>query len=167
MTKIILFVVGGGVLLIVILWVFASIFLGGGNNENLTKIVQQEEEIARVAAVGADTSRADIRGSAINTQLTLKSQQQEWLLFLAENGTEVSEEQRMLLQNATTDQQLELARTNNAFDKTFAEVMRSYLTDYSSTLQDTFNATTNESERELLRAHYNQTQLLLEQLPKT
>jgi len=167
MTRRILFVVGGGLVLIAVLWVVSTILFGGDNNAGITKIVQQEEEIARVATEGTEASRADIRGAATNTQLSLNSQQQEWLLFLAEGGTEVGEEQQKLLQNAGTDQQLETARANNTFDKTFLDVMRSYLTDYASTLQTTFNATSNVTEQALLKSHFDQTQLLLEQLPKS
>lgn len=167
-TKKIIFIVGGGIGLIFVIWIVATLLGGGsGNTANLTKAVQEGQEIARVATEGANASRADIRSAAINTRLSLKSQQQQWIAFLAQQGSSVSEEQQQLLQNATTDQQLETAKSNNTFDKAFLEIMRSYLTDYAGTLQTAFNGASSDAERALLSSHFGQVQLLLEQLPKS
>ncbi|MGH7158271.1 MAG: hypothetical protein ACREGD_04365 [Candidatus Saccharimonadales bacterium] len=159
------FIIGGGLVLIILIWIVASL-LGGGSSGGLTRIVQQETEIARVATEGSEASRADIKNAAVNTQLSLTSQRQAWLQFLANRGTTVSDKEQKLLANPATDQQLETARSNNAFDKTFLEIMRSYLTDYSAALQQTF-ASSIAAERELLQTHFDEVQLLLEQLPKS
>lgn len=166
-TKKLIMIIGGAVILIIVMWVIGSLLGGGGSSAGITKLIQQEEEIARVATVAEEgTTRSDIKGIAKNIQLSLSSQQQEWLQFLAERGTQVSKEQQLLLQNPATDQQLTTAKSNNTFDKTFLDIMRTYLTDYSNALQTTFTGSKNEAERTLLRAHFDQTQLLLEQLPK-
>lgn len=168
-TQKIMLIVGGAVVLIIIMWVVGTLLGGGGGNTaELTKLVQQQQEIARVAEQGVqESTRTDVRNVAANTQLSLGSQQQQWLEFLANQGTEVKDEEQQALQNATTDQQLENATTSNSFDQKFLEVMRSHLTDYAATLQTAFSSTGNESEKELLRLHFDQTQLLLEQLPKS
>lgn len=166
-TRKIIFIIAGGLLLIVVFWIVGTLLGGGGNTANLTKLVQQEEEITRIATEGATASRADIRSTAANIQLSLNSQQQEWLQFLADQGSKISEDQQKLMQNTATDEQLTAARSNNTFDKTFLTLMRSYLTDYSSTLQTAFASASDETERALLSAHFDQTQLLLKQLPES
>lgn len=162
-----LLIVGGGVVLVIILWVVASLLGGGGSTAGVTKLVQQEEEIARVAAEGQEATRADIRNAAISIQLTSTSQQQEWQQFLAANGGEVGEDQRAALQNAATDQQLEAAKTNSTFDKTFLQIMQTYLQEYATTMQGNFDDSKSDQEQELLSKQYKEVQLLIEQLPKT
>lgn len=165
-TKKLIFIIGGAVILIIVMWIVGSLLGGGGSSAGLAKIVQQEEEIARVAAEGSKANRSDIKSSAVNIQLTMDSQQREWQLFLAERGSQVGEKELVLLKNPATDQQLTTAHSNNAFDKTFVDVMRTFLNDYSNTLQTTFTSSSNEAERALLKTHFDQTQLLIEQLPK-
>ena len=168
-TKKLIFIIGGAVVLIIVMWIVGNLLGGGGTNTaELTKIVQQQQEIARVSAIGADgTSRSDIRNAAVNTKLTLTSQEQELLQFLANQGAEVKEDQLELLENPTTDTQLETARSNNKFDAAFLEIIRSHLADYASTIQTAFDNSGSDTEQELLRLYYEQVQLLLEQMPKT
>lgn len=166
-TKKIIVIIGGAVILIIIMWIVGTLLSrGGSNTADLTKLVQQQEEIARVSAEGTTAARTDIRNAATNTKLSLTSQQQEWLQFLAGQGTEIKDDQQKALENAATDEQLEAARSNNTFDKTFSATLQSYLNDYAATIQTAFDKAGNETERELLRTHFLQVQLLLEQLPK-
>lgn len=166
--KKIILIVGGALILIVLMWIVGNI-LGGSrvNTADIVTLVQQQQEIARVSAEGANTSRADIRNASANTRLSLYSQQQEWLQFLAQDGTEVDKERRGLLQNATTDQELADARASNTFDTAYLNVMQSYLNDYVSTLQADYRKATSNTGRALLEKHFNQTQILLEQMPKS
>ncbi len=131
-------------------------------------VKEQQEEIARVSAEGAEgTSRTDIRNAATNTKLTLISQQQELLQFLAAEGTEVKENEQKSLENPSTDELLEAAKSNNTFDATFVDTMQSYLNDYSAAIQTAFDNASDEAERELLSAHFAQVKLLLEQFPES
>ncbi len=167
-TQKIILIVGGALILIIVMWVVGSLLSGGGGNTaNATKLVQQEEEIARVATEGAEASRTDIRGAAKNIKLSTMSQQQIWLQFLAEGGTEVGEAQQAALQNPATDQQLTAAKSNNTFDSTFLQVMRTYLNDYANTMKAAFDSSKSDTEQELLQAQYGEVLLLLEQLPQT
>lgn len=168
-TKKLIFIIGGAVVLIILMWIVGNLLGGGGaNTAELTKLVQQQEEIARVSTAGVeDTSRSDIRNAAANTKLTLISQQQELLQFLANQGTEVKEDQLAALENPATDTQLETARSNNQFDAAFLEIIQSHLADYASTIQTVFDNSSSETEQELLRLYYEQVQLLLEQMLKT
>jgi len=163
-----LVIVGGAVVLIIVMWIIGSILGGGGGNTaTLTKLVQQEQEIARVAGLGVEAGRTDIRNAAINIQLSLSSQQQQWVQTLTNQGTKLGDEQKNALLNAATDQQLESAKTNNSFDKTLSDILQSYLNDYSQALKTAFDATSNPEVQVQLQSHYQQVQLLLEQLPKT
>lgn len=167
-TQRLIIIIGGAVILIIAMWVVGNLLGGGGvNTASLTKLVQQQEEIARVAGAGSESSRSDIRNAATTVKLSLASQQQRWLQFLANQGTEVGDEQQQALQNAAADQQLEQAKSNNSFDKTFVDLMRAYLNEYAAAIQVTFDQSGSNSERELLRSHFEQVKLLQEQLPKT
>jgi len=167
-TQKLIFIVGGAVILIIIMWIVGSLLGGGGGDTaTVTKFVQQEQEIARVAGQGAEAGRADIRNLAVTVQLSLTSQQNQWERFLANNGTELKSELKSALQNDTTDQKLTAAKTNNTFDKTFLDIMQSYLNDYASTMQSKIDTSRSDTEQEILARQYEQVKLLLEQIPKS
>jgi len=159
-------IIGGALILIILMWVAGS-FLGGGgiNKANAIGLVQTQQEVARVATQGTTSGEGSIRNVAANITATISTQQKEWLVLLAENGTEMKEDQFELKLNETTDQRLADAKANNTFDVAYKEVMNAYLTDYSNTLSTQFKASTNEDERSLLDLHFGEVKLLLEQLP--
>lgn len=165
--KKLILILGGAFILIIIMWVVGNMLGGGGTNvSELTKIVQQGEEVSRVSAQGVGSARVDIRNAAANTTVSISSQKQQWLAFLAKRGTEIKEKDQKLLLNETTDQTLANAHSNNTFDSAFLDVMETYLADYAASLQAEYNRSSSETERTLLRAHFDQVQLLIKQYPE-
>lgn len=165
-TKKLIFIIGGAVILIILMWIVGSMLGGGTNTTELTKLVQRQQEVMRVSAEGATSGDAAVRNAAANTTLSVTSQQQQWLVFLAQEGVELEQKQRELLENATTDSTLATARSNNTFDSAFLNIMQTYLTDYAATIQTDYANATGEKERTLLSKHYDQIQLLLKQYPE-
>src|SRR5579859_3309203 len=81
------FIVGGTVLVLIILGIIANFALGKRTNTGeLTILAETQAEIVRVAAKGNQASDQGIRNAAISTQLTIQSQQQTLLAFLAGRG---------------------------------------------------------------------------------
>lgn len=166
-SKKIIFIVGGAFILIILMWIIGGMLGGGGTNTaELTKLVQRQQEVARVSAEGATSSSATIRNAAANTTLSVTSQQQQWIAFLAREGIELKQEQLKLLESAKTDTTLTTARSNNTFDTAFLNIMRTSLTDYAAAVQTDYTNATSERERTLLSKHYEQVQLLLKQYPQ-
>lgn len=164
-TQKLIFILSGAVILIIIMWIIGNLLGGGGINvTDITKLTQQQQEITRVAALGAESGRTDVRNTAANAQLSILTQQQQWLRVLANEGVELKDDQLGLLENANTTQLLTNARANNTYDSTFLQILRSYLTEYSQALEANFAKATTDDEKNLLSTNYQQVKLLLEQL---
>lgn len=162
-----LFIVGGAFGLIIIMWIVGTI-LGGStvDEQDIVGLTQTQQEVARVAGEGEDATDQATKNTAKTIQLTLITQQKEWLAFLQQQAdTEVDPEDLALKKNAATDTALQNAHANNTFDKTLLDGLRTFLTQYASELQTVFGETTNPAQQALLTKHYQQTVLLLEQLP--
>jgi predicted metalloprotease len=167
-TKKLLFILGGAVIVVMLMWVVGNIIGGSSvNTAEVKSLTQAQQEITRVAEEGAQNATdQELKNAAVSTQLTIASQQKEWMAFLAQYGTEVKEEELELKHNATTDKTLEDAKASSTFDLAFDQTMESYLGQYSNTLKTDFEKSTDATQRTLLKAHYEQTQLLLEQYEK-
>lgn len=164
-TKKIIFIVGGAVLLMAVLWLAVSIFGGSDiNKAQLVGLTQVQEEIARVSQKGEDATDQAVRNVAANTNLSVRTQQKAWLDFLAGYGVKVSPQERALKQNDATDTKLDEAKANNTYDPAFRQIMEKYLNDYLKQLETDTKSAGSAKQKELLKAHYDQTKLLLEQL---
>lgn len=162
-------IVGGALLLMVVLAIIVSL-LGGNkaNTADLISLSQSQQELMRVANTGAsDATHQNTKDLAITAEYTLRSQQREVLAFLAQHGKVVGEKELALKQNARTDQQFKAAQSTSTFDLVFSQTMQNQLTTYATTLKQLSSTASSRSERELLSGYYEQTQLLISQIPYT
>lgn len=167
-TKKIILIIAGAVIVVIIMWILGSIFGGSSvNKADVITLTQMQEEIARVSARGQEATDQAAKNMAINVKLTIQTQQKEWLDFLAVRGTEVKDEQLGLKKNEAADTRLEEAKANNTYDLTFNQTMETYLNQYITQLETDFNKAAITTQKELIQEHYNQTKILLEQIPKT
>lgn len=165
--KKVVLIVGGGIALMLLLWIAGSM-LGSRSNANIDNavgITQSQAEIIRVADIGERDGNQQTRNFAVTAGLSLTTQQQRWLALLAEQGHAIGSDELAASRNAETDQQLETAKINNAFDHTFSQLMEDALHAYAAELDSAYAAASHAVERELLTEHFAQTELLLEQLP--
>lgn len=165
-TKILL-IVGGAVVLMIVLALVVNIFFGGKTStESIVALAQSEQEIVRLSEMGSTATGQQTKNASINTLVSVKSHQQQWVAFLADHGREIKKDELELKKDASTDSKLENAKQASAFDTTYTALMRSQLELYSAALKGAYDGSSNEQERELLSKHFNDVQLLLEQWPK-
>lgn len=164
----IVLIVGGALALIIVLTLSVNLFFGGTSNlDMVVSLTQREQEIIRLSAESENATGQEIKNAAINTQLSIKSQQQSWVAFLGKRGRAVPPEEMNLKKDTSSDNKLKLAEETSTFDTTYTTIMRSQLEDYAGLLKSTFDGATNKEERELLSTHYNEVLLLLSQWPSS
>lgn len=165
----IIFVVGGAIALMMLLWVGASLLFGGGNAgiEKAVGLAQSQQELIRVAALGADAPDQRTRNLAVNVQFTFTTQQNQLISYLSGRGRNVSEEELAGKLNAETDTRLETAMQSNTFDTAFNQTMENSLRAYVRELDSAYDDIGNALGRQLLQAHFEQVELLVKQVPKT
>lgn len=162
------FIVGGAVILMVVLALVVNFFFGSkSNTDSIVSVAQNEQEIVRLSALGKDASSQQIKNAAINTAVSIKSQQNEWLAFLNKHNREVKLDELNFEKDDSTDKRLKNAEQTSTFDVTYSTVMRSMLETYATSLKTVYDASSNQQERSILNDHYNEAQLLLEQWSST
>jgi hypothetical protein len=162
-------IVGGAFLFMIILAVLLNAFtpkkVSTGDLINMTQV---QNELMRVADQGSRGGTQQVtKNLGVTIQYTMQTQQKKTLTFLAENGTEVGEKDLKLKQNASTDQQLTSAKTTSTFDLVFADIIEGELTTYSNDLKQLYNRAASQKEKDLMSGFYEQTQLLISQIPYT
>lgn len=160
----------GGAFIFMVIAALALNSLGGKNvsTNDLITMTQVQNELMRVADQGARTGTQQVtKNLATTIQYTMSTQQKKTLDFLAENGTTVGEKDLKLKQNASTDQQLTSAKTTSTFDLVFSQIMQNELTTYANDLKALYSRAPTKTERDLMSSYYEQTQLLISQIPYT
>lgn len=161
------FVIGGAIILVIIVVLLVSfIFSGRTNLNDLVVLAETQQEIVRVANqdTGQDTD-INVSGAAINTKLTVITQQQNMITFLNTHRVKVSQKQLDLKKSTQTDKTLLEAKATSTFNTTFTQIMRGQLQDYAVALRKAYAGAASTKEKTLLATQYNQVQLLLKQWP--
>lgn len=160
-------IVGGATVLIIVLALLVNL-LGskGANTEDFVGLVQSQNELVRVSNRGVkDAVQQSTKNLAVTTEFAMRTQQRETTALLTKAGRELGDKEATLKQNAKTDQQFTAAKSTSSFDLAFSQVMQNELTVYANSLKALFNKTTNPEVRDQLSAYYEQTQLLISQVP--
>jgi hypothetical protein len=162
-------IVGGAFLFMIILAMLLNAFTPKKvSTADLITVTQVQNELMRVADQGARAGNQQVtKNLGVTIQYTMQTQQKKTLGFLAKNGTEVGEKDLKLKQNASTDQQLTSAKTTSTFDLVFAQIMEDELNTYSNDLKQLYGKGASKTERDLMSSFYEQTQLLISQIPYT
>lgn len=163
-TQRLLVVAAGLVVLLIAAIVFANVLGGGSNTTSFLTIAQEQNELIRVANVGApQIQSAAAKNFVTTTQLALTSDQQQLLAYMGQNGAKVNPKQLVLAQNSMTDKQLSAAQSVGNYDSTLVGILQTQLKDYSSELQRTYKQAKGPVGRQLLSDEYDHAQLLLQQ----
>lgn len=158
----------GAVLLIILIIVFSAIFGGSDNSQQFLKVLQNQQEIARVTQL-QDVSTADqsVKNVANSTHLAVSSDQKQLLTSLASLGREFKQKDIALGQNPKTDEQLTAAKAAGDFDTAFLTALTEHLKGYQTSLQQAYDATENETIRAQLNEDFASSDLLLKQVQST
>jgi hypothetical protein len=162
-----LIALGGLVILVIIIVIFVSILTGGKNiNASLTSLAARQNELVRIATLGTQqASSQDAKNFAISAQLSLGSDQQQLISYIASQGHKVGTKELAADQDTKTDSQLNTAAAASTFDTTFSTIMQNELTSYTQELKTTFAKATKQNAKVLLNQEYQNAQLLLKQVP--
>lgn len=158
-------VIGVGVIILLILFSFVGSLIsnaGQAGTKDLIELTQRQQEIVRIAQIGITKSKGqDARNLAINTQLTVASDQQQLLVKLKKSNKKLSPKELGLRQNNRTDALLVQADQNNQFDVTFIKTITSQLTSYQKSINKSYDTNTGKTIRGLLKAEYNNATILI------
>jgi hypothetical protein len=162
-------IVGGAVLFMIVIALILTVFSGGGSNGvSLVGIAQSQNEIIRIADQGTRSGvQQTTRNLSVTIQYSVSTQQRQTLTYISQSGTTVGEKDLTLKQNAATDQQFAAAKATSTFDLVFAQIMQDELTAYANSLKQLHGTTGNATEKNMLSTYYEQTQLLISQIPYT
>lgn len=163
-----LIIVGvGAVILIILGMVVMAILSAPGNaaTKDLVLAAQQQNELIRVAGIGAkDATSPDTKNLAVNTKATLSSDQPK-LQAIVSKSKKVDARLLALGKDNTTDALLTNAKQSNRFDKVFADILKRELVEYSSTLKRVHDNTNDNAYEQVLAEQYDHVKLLYESIP--
>lgn len=158
-------IVGGGLGLVVLLLLFAFVFSGGNANvDRAVGIVQSQQELIRISDTGSEAADGRLKAAAINIKLTIATQRQQWQTYLTEQGRQLSDQELAAKLNSNVDTELESAQQTGNFDPTFERILSENLRDYAAELRQTHAEAGSAEVRELAEAHFQQLELLGDQL---
>lgn len=162
-------IVGAAIVLIIGVMIASSLFTTDTSGvTTMTTLAQTQNEVIRVAAQGAAAGRDQkVKNFAVNTNLSVSTQQLRTLNYLVSKGTKLGVKQLSLKESKTTTDQLAQAKATSTFDAAFLQIMQTSLDSYSSDLQKAYQDAPNSTIKKLLKSDYEQTQLLRAQLPTT
>ncbi len=159
----IIFVVLAVLGLILIFTILYAVLTSGSktNTQQLVTVLQKQQEIVRVAAIGAQKAGdAPAKNFAFLAKLSVTTQEQGINSYLKKNRIKTDK----LInggRNTKTDQQLATAQDNGRFDEAFIQVMRDSLTDYQKALKTADAAISSKTVKQLTTDDYNQVNDLL------
>jgi hypothetical protein len=166
-----LLLVLGGIFLLFIAFVVGKnlLLVDSTNTPLLISAASQQQELIHLSgkAVLVTTIDSTTKNSALTSQLTLTSQQQQLLVYLKANGHKVAPKQLSTQISLATDQQLTASLAASTYDATFRQIMTTKLTTYKQTLQQAYAKTSGAVGKALLNKDYDSAQLLLQQLSPT
>lgn len=161
-------IVGAVILLMIGISVVMNMLNSSKNKavDSLKSIPLAQQEIIRVSNDGLNSVTSQtLKNFAITTKLTVTGQQQSMINYLAEQGVKTTAKQLAASKNASTDALLTQAKENSTYDLIFTQQMTKSLNAYLTTINNTYQSVTGPTARKLLKADYDQTQMLLKMLP--
>jgi hypothetical protein len=164
--KILAIVIGGGIILAIAIVIIFGLLLGGNDaTTQLVSLAKKQNEIARVASIGVKSATSQrTKNVAIGTQLSIQTDQQTLLKYLASKKAQPKSKELEESKNTKIDTQLNSAISSSTFDATFLQVIETQLTAYQSEIVKANKATTSKTAKAGLQDSYETAGLLLEQV---
>lgn len=164
----VLLIVGGLVVLTIAAVLVTSLFSSREDiNGRLFAVTQEQQEIIRIASAGSTKAISnDTRNFALNTQLSLTTNQQAAFAYMKERNGKIDEKLLGAKANTETDKLLETALTNNTYDAALVQTLHGQLVTYRTNLNATYQEVSGENARALLAESYKAADLLIAQANK-
>ncbi|HSX32304.1 MAG TPA: hypothetical protein VLF43_03515 [Candidatus Saccharimonadales bacterium] len=162
----VLLVVGGLIVLAMLgSFVQKMLFSDKTNTAELIGLTQTQTEIVRIGDQGDKSGDQAMRNVAVNTRLTLLTQRRELVVFLSKHGG-VNPKVFTAKKSKKTDTRLASAKATSTFDIVYQDILTEQLTAYAKAIKTARGNALGNTEKTLLKKHYDQTQALIAQLPK-
>ncbi|MDB5184842.1 MAG: hypothetical protein JWN38_650 [Candidatus Saccharibacteria bacterium] len=166
-----LMVAAGGLLVVLILFVVIKGLFGGsaGGTATIIAVTQRQQEIIRLTTAASNKTdiSSDNKNFALTTALSISSAQSQLVSYLGTQGIKVAPKTLALKMSTATDQQLEAAEAATTYDSTFQQVMKTQFNLYEQDLQHSYQQTTGQKGRAILKTEYDGAALLLKKLNQT
>jgi hypothetical protein len=160
---------GGIILLLIVGAVLSSLlFKGKTNVQDLIGIAETQNEIVRIATQGTTQSSFQVtKNLAINSELSVQTNQQQFLNYLSKHGTKVGSKTLALKKSSTTDQQLTTAIQSSNFDNVFVQLMQQQLQAYITELEQAEGNSSSTTAKQLINTSLTAAKILLAQVPSS
>lgn len=153
-------IVGIGVLLLVIIAsVMISVFQNANkpNTEQLLVVLQDQQEIIRIAEIGSSKAKgSDTLNYSTTVLQTVRSDQKSLQEALGKNF-KVSSKILAAKQSKKTDEQLTAAEQTNRLDETVKEILEKHIKTYRTNLRAAYDGSSSKKTRDVLQAAFNNT----------
>lgn len=156
------------VVIVLILSLLAAVviaLLGQSGNQlkaDYLSLAQQQAEIIRISDIGVSkASRSDAKNLAVNTKLSLLSEQTAILGLAKKAGANTDSKILGLGKDAKTDAALTAAAQTNQFDAEFTKLLQVKLKEYQKSLQKIYDASESQADRDTLSKSYKNTETLI------
>lgn len=159
----------GGIILLFLLISFGIKAFGPKDiaTPALVAIVQEQQEIVRVAAKGQTVPSERTRAFAANTLFSVGTDQYELTKYLAAKKAAPKGKALSAKRSAETDKILTDAKESNTLDSALQQSLTAQLTDYSANLSATYKKLASKKAKAIIEHSYATTQLLLKQSSST
>lgn len=162
-------IIGGTILVMIIAVLAINAFAPKKISKgDMLSLAQSQTELLRLTEQGKSGATQQItRNFSTTINTTLLTQQQQTIGLLSKNGAKVNPKELALKQNATSDQKLASAKATSTYDKAFTGIVQNELQSYSNLLKQLASKASTQEESNRLGDYYQQSQMLLSQIPYT
>lgn len=153
----------GAVGALIIAIVAALIFGGGdGNSKQVLDLMAQNQEIVRVSqAQDQKFSDENTKGLSATAQAVMSSQKFQLGDYLTKANIKYGEQQLATKMDTNTGKELQTAAQNNKLDEAFVSYLKTSLTAYMNSLNETSKATSSQALKSTLQSASESVQTLL------
>lgn len=164
-----LLVVGGIFLLFVIIALALTMFLGKqGPSDKEMLIISEQQTVIDVASSVASTTKSDsLKALALNTQLSLQTDQKNISNLLVESGAKIDQKQIDSAVDSEPTAKLTAAKGSSTYDNMAKTILDDALTDYVAKVKIAYQQSDDPDKKQLLSDAYTNANILLEQSSAT
>jgi len=159
----------GGVGLLIIFFVIIALFSGSGSSSlvNFYKLAAKQNDMIAIATDATKNSQnTTTLNNAATIRAVLTSQNTQTTAILAKLGQKKPTKLIAKYADNKYVNQLQLAFNGGTYDATYDTLMTARLGDYSAAIQTTYTATKSTATQKQLKAFYDDSQALVQNIPK-
>ena len=160
-------IAGGGLILLIIAFVVVKNLLAGSSPFlAYVSLMQDQDEIVHLATAATQepTISETNKNFSLNAQLTMTSAEHQYGVYLTSNKQKITPKMLALKESPLIDKQLTDASAASNYDTVYKQIMKTKLTNYQTSLQQTYIKAKGPKGKKLLNDQYDASKLLLQQL---